>query len=187
MISSKKKVKEIKQIILVIPKQRKKGLLEFRKEQGVTVAEGGRERYDSVVAGLAVLNKDINIVAIHDSARPLIEKQTIKKAIYKASAYGASLVALECTDTVKYCENSTVINTIPRQNVFLAQTPQVFRRTIIETAYRKLKKTDITDDCQAAEKIGAKIKIVSGKKKYIKITEPQDIKLARFYLKENKC
>lgn len=180
-----KKAANVRQVIVVAPPDRVAGLRRaYAKRHGIDVVAGGAERFDSVRNGLAAVNAGIDTVAIHDGARPLVQPATIAAALLAAYKKGASVVAVAARDTVKIAGKSLrVQKTVPRATVWLAQTPQCFRRTVIETAYRKLKTADITDDAQVAERAGFPVTVVPGEYTNIKITAPEDLVTARTFIK----
>ena len=176
-----KKIREFSQIIVVVPAERVKSLLELEKKYGIEVVAGGKERHDSVFNGVKKLNENITLVAIHDAARPLVSGNLIISALQAAKKYGASVVAVKARDTIKIVERKTgvVRKTIPRDEVWLAQTPQVFSRKIINRLYNNLVETQVTDDSQLAERLGIKVRIVEGSYSNIKVTDRADLETAQ--------
>jgi 2-C-methyl-D-erythritol 4-phosphate cytidylyltransferase len=174
-----RRVAAFKQIVLVVPENRLRILAHYRRRYGIELVAGGAERFDSVRAGLAALRPDIGCVAIHDAARPLIGETVIRAGLTAAVKYGASVVAVPAKDTVKLSADGRCCDrTMPRAEVWLAQTPQTFRRRVIETAYRKLASARVTDDAQAAEQAGFRVRIVPGDDTNFKITERADHRMA---------
>lgn len=142
------------------------------------IIAGGAERQDSVANGLAALDPEVEWVLIHDGARPLIDGQTISQAVETAWACGAAVVGVPVKDTIKVVdENLTVQNTPDRQSLWIAQTPQVFRRDILQEAYRQAALDGWlgTDDASLVERLGVKVKMVRGRYDNIKITTPEDL------------
>ncbi|HBU70138.1 MAG TPA: 2-C-methyl-D-erythritol 4-phosphate cytidylyltransferase [Elusimicrobia bacterium] len=182
-----KKLSEVKQVIVVAPRDRLKALLPPSKKYGFELACGGKERSDSVKSGLLKLLPEIDIVAIHDGARPMIRKDTIRKSLSEADKFGAAVVSVQAVDTVKYSgKNGFVARTIPRTSVWLAQTPQVFKRTVISRAYAGRLPFNVTDDAQAAELKGFKVRIVPGEYSNIKITGKHDLETAKTLIQRTK-
>jgi 2-C-methyl-D-erythritol 4-phosphate cytidylyltransferase len=177
-----KKTKLFPQIILVAPKERLKKLVPYAKKYSFLLVCGGKERSDSVKAGLKAIDKDTEIVAIHDAARPLISQQVIERSIAGANEYGAVVVSVPARDTIKLASGQKVIKTIPRDTVWLAQTPQVFKKTILDKAYAKLGRAKATDDAQVVEKAGFKVFVSMGDYSNIKITDKNDFKTAQIAL-----
>lgn len=181
-----RKLPQVRQIILVVPPAQLGSFRDFAFRYGIDIAAGGKERIDSVRAGLSAVNEDIDIVAIHDGARPLIKAAVIQASIKAAERCGAAVVSVMARDTVKSTSTGNrlfVSKTIPRDTIWLAQTPQTFKKKVIETAYAKLKAKRITDDAQAAELAGYKVAIVPGDYSNIKITDKKDIAIAKALLK----
>ena len=145
------------------------------------IVAGGGTRFRSVKNGLAQVSKEADIVFIHDGARPLIDKRIISDSISACRRFGAAVCGVPVISTVKSVRRDlTVKDTPDRKSLYMIQTPQVFRKKTIEEAYRKPIKnvSRITDDAMLVERLGYKIKIVSGSYKNIKVTTPQDLLLA---------
>lgn len=151
------------------------------------LVDGGETRQDSVYNGLKALDKDTDIVVIHDGARPLIEETLIRDSIEKAKKYGAAIAAIPIKDTVKKSENNFFINkTLNREEIWRAQTPQTFKYDLILPAYHKAYKDKYlaTDDAAILERYGHKVKLIIGSEENIKITTPFDIIVAENFLKK---
>jgi 2-C-methyl-D-erythritol 4-phosphate cytidylyltransferase len=157
--------------------------LERAKNLGVTVVEGGEERGDSVKHGLKAVSPDMDLVIVHDGARPLITPDIIEKAIGEAQEYGAVVVGVPVKDTVKKVESRTLIveRSLDRDELWQAQTPQIFKYEIITRAYAK--KITATDDAKLVEDLGIKVKMVMGSYENIKITTPEDLIVAEAILR----
>jgi len=185
------KLKCIKEIILVVNKKDltsvvKKWSEKLKGYKVTKIISGGRRRQDSVYNGLCNLTSDTNIVLIHDAVRPLVNNKIIKSVIEKVEDKGAAIVAVPMKATVKKVNsNLRIIKTVPRQNLWMAQTPQGFKRDIITKSYDKIRKTNIeyTDDAEVVEKCGYTVEIVAGSDDNIKITTREDLKLAESLLK----
>lgn len=151
------------------------------------LVDGGETRQDSVYNGLKALDKDTDIVVIHDGARPLIEETLIRDSIEKAQKYGAAIAAIPIKDTVKKSENNFFINkTLNREEIWRAQTPQTFKYDLILPAYHRAYKDKYlaTDDAAILERYGHKVKLIIGSEENIKITTPFDIIVAENFLKK---
>lgn len=173
------KIKSVKQIVLVL---RKKDLTLARRkinDSRVTLAEGGKQRKNSVYNGLAALAKDINYVLIHDGARPFISKRQIDAIIRELKKFPAVICGLKSPDTLKIVKKGYVQKTIDRENTFLIQTPQGFKKSLLMKAYQKFQDQNITDDAQLLEFLGKPIRVIPGEINNFKITYPQDVKLAK--------
>jgi 2-C-methyl-D-erythritol 4-phosphate cytidylyltransferase len=141
------------------------------------ICAGGERRQDSVAVGLKLIGK-CDWVIVHDGARPFVTVELIERGLAAAKDTGAAIAAVPVTDTIKSAgDDSIVRQTLPRQNLWAVQTPQVFRIDIITEAYRKAS-GDVTDDASLVEKIGHKVKIFMGSYGNIKITTLEDLTLA---------
>ena len=178
-IEAFRKVKNVEQIIMVVSGED----LERAKDLGTTVVEGGEERGDSVKNGLKAVSPDCDLVIIHDGARPLITADIIEKAIKEAKEQDAVVVGVPVKDTIKKVERGTLIveRSLEREELWQAQTPQVFKYDIITRAYAKKKAA--TDDAKLVEDLGIKVKMVMGSYENIKITTPEDLIVAEAILR----
>jgi 2-C-methyl-D-erythritol 4-phosphate cytidylyltransferase len=146
------------------------------------VCLGGERRQDSVAAGLKRL-KDCQWVVVHDGARPLITKDLIERGLEAARETGAATAAVPVTDTIKVTGDDKIVRqTLPRQNLWAVQTPQVFRLDIIAQAYQKAR-GEATDDASLVERLGYKVKLYLGAYDNIKITTAKDLLIAEILLK----
>lgn len=151
---------------------------------GVDVCEGGRERADSVERGLQKLKDEIEFVAVHDAARPCVSDQWIDRVLEAAQKHDAAILATPVSATLKRVEKQNVVaETVSREGLWEGQTPQVFRRKLLEEAYAKRAGYKATDDAQLVERIGGKVHVVKGSPLNIKITTKDDLKLAEQILK----
>jgi 2-C-methyl-D-erythritol 4-phosphate cytidylyltransferase len=138
---------------------------------------GGKRRQDSVLEGLKRL-KETEWIVIHDGARPFVTVDLIERGLEAAKETGAAVAAVPLTDTVKFVKGSDIVlQTLPRENLRAAQTPQVFRADIIKNTY-KFAAGDVTDDAALVEKAGYKVKLYMGAYDNIKITTPDDLAIA---------
>ena len=153
------------------------------------IAAGGRERYDSVYAGLCAC-EDCDYVFIHDGARPFVTEAMIKRTKEAVEKYGACIAGMPSKDTVKLAdENGMVANTPKRSQVWTIQTPQVFSYSLIREAHEKARQYDmkeITDDSMLVERYGkVPVCLVEGAYENLKITTPEDILVAEKILEKN--
>lgn len=146
----------------------------------VAVCAGGARRQDSVRLGLETLG-DCEWVAVHDGARPLVTGELIERGLAAAAETGAALAALPVADTVKESDGSTVVRTLDRGRLWLAQTPQVFRRDLLARAHREVT-ADVTDDAAMVEALGVTVRIFPGSPYNIKVTTAEDLRLAQALL-----
>ena len=143
----------------------------------VEVCPGGDRRQDSVRHGLSKL-KGCDWVIIHDGARPFLTLELIRDGLEAAKSTGAAVAAVPVTDTVKRGGSDLMIKeTLNRQELWAAQTPQIFRFDIITKAHEQIK-DDVTDGAGMVEQLGYKVKLYMGSYGNIKITTPQDLALA---------
>ncbi|MEE8317287.1 MAG: 2-C-methyl-D-erythritol 4-phosphate cytidylyltransferase [Candidatus Omnitrophota bacterium] len=152
----------------------------------VRIVIGGRERRDSVFNALRAVSCDIDYILIHDGIRPFITNSLIETSLKQAQRFGASVVAVPVKPTLKYAgKNRRIQHTPDRRAFWEAQTPQVFRRDLIEEAYRRVgrKKINITDDSMLVERMGIRPRLVPGSYTNIKITTPEDLQLAKILCK----
>ena len=165
----------------------------FRRRYGanlafmnVQIANGGNERFQSVANALAMLKPEAELVAVHDAVRPCVTEAQIDAVFAKATETGAALLGVPVRDTLKKVSGQQKVeSTMPRQGLWLAQTPQVFRRDWLEAAYADRGKLgqDITDDAQLVEAAGHAVHVVEGQATNIKITTKADLILAEAILK----
>lgn len=147
----------------------------------VKIVAGGRRRQDSVANGLRHLEGQVEIVLVHDAVRPIITREMIETVIQKTEEKGAAILAVPVQATVKEVDGvQRIIRTVKRDGLWMAQTPQGFKKDIILQAYRALDQegAEVTDDAQAVERLGYPVEIVPGSYTNIKITTPEDLRLA---------
>lgn len=145
---------------------------------------GGRERQDSMAAGLAALPPDVAFVAVHDAARPLVRTEDVSRVLAAARESGAALLVTPVTDTVKRVRGGLVVETPPRSECVAAQTPQVFRVELLREALEKARAEGVvgTDDAQLVERLGVAVRAVEGDPGNRKITRPEDLAWAELEL-----
>ena len=149
------------------------------------VVAGGRRRQDSVRNGLLAIESKPELVLVHDGVRPFVSRSVVEEAIYCALDTGASLVAVPMKDTVKHVNKKGVVEaTLNRDELWLAQTPQVFRYSWLLDAHQMAqeKDVDVTDDAGLVEQLGYSVSIVEGSSNNIKITRPEDLALGEAIL-----
>ena len=146
----------------------------------VQLVAGGERRQDSVANAFAALAADVEIVLVHDAARPFVTSEVISRAIQGAVTYGAAIVAIPVSDTVKRVEHEVIVETLPREEIFLAQTPQAFRRDVLGAAIDAGRTAEAaTDEAMLAERAGQRVHVVAGDAANIKITTAADLSRAR--------
>ncbi|MCA6070308.1 MAG: 2-C-methyl-D-erythritol 4-phosphate cytidylyltransferase [Endomicrobium sp.] len=171
-------IKSFKQIILVVPSYMMRALTLKYKNAFECVA-GGEKRFDSVRNGLALVTNDIDFVAVHDAARPLISKNDILAVLTEAEKTKAAIAVEKTKDTIKLVsESNRVLKTLNRVVLRNAQTPQIFESHLIKKAYLKKISARTTDDSQLIEKLNVKVFAIETKFPNFKITTKQDFDLA---------
>ncbi len=153
---------------------------------GVSLTKGGATRLDSVAAGLKLVSEEADFVAVHDAVRPCVTTAMIDAVFEEASKSGAAILAAPVTGTLKRASEASVIEeTVSRANLFEAQTPQVFRKSLLLDIHQNLPSDDveITDDAQLCELAGHPVAIVRSDRTNLKITTRSDITLANAILK----
>jgi 2-C-methyl-D-erythritol 4-phosphate cytidylyltransferase len=174
---------DIKDVILVVNYGNSKDIIKrlerYRIKKIKNVVLGGERRQDSVRNGLSAIDTRVDLVLIHDGARPFIDKETISRVIKEAKKSGAAIVGVPVKSTIKKVVKSRVVEkTLNRNTLWEAQTPQVFRKELLLKAYQRFKDIDATDDSSLIERLGVKVKVVPGSYNNIKITTPEDLILA---------
>ena len=153
------------------------------------IVPGGEERQHSVMNGLKAMAgaDDDDVVLIHDGVRPLISSRVLERAVESARENDGALVAVPVKDTIKVVKDGIVRETPPREELWLAQTPQAFRYSVILAAHEiaAAERYLGTDDASLVEWMGKEVHIVMGEYRNIKITTPEDLILAEAFLKEN--
>jgi len=176
-------------IIVIAPEDREKFLRRFTANlafMNITVAEGGATRADSVANALQKVKDEADFVAIHDAVRPCVTPELIDAVFQAAQQHGAAILAVPVSDTVKKVgKNGRIEATLSREGLWLAQTPQVFRKDWLLTAYAQRHKVagEVTDDAQLVEAAGYPVHVVEGSSANIKITTKSDLILAEAILK----
>lgn len=178
---------EVVQLILVLsPEDREYFDFRYSSEAallGLHVVDGGRDRSESVANGLAVLKPDIDFVAIHDAARPLVAAEWIDRVFAAAEEHGAAILASPVVGTLKRADGTnSILETVSRERLWEAQTPQVFRRDRIVAAHAARGGRAVTDDAQLSELLGHPVKLVEGSPINLKITSAADLKIAEHLL-----
>lgn len=177
---------EVEEIVLVVHphdvddvRQEHAGRLAELKVK--TVCAGGRERQHSVFNGLRETSPHCDVILIQDAVRPVIGPELIRQTIDAVRQHGAAIVATRVKETVKEVdEDGRIVATRPRAGLWLAQTPQGFRRDVIIEAYDAVirRGLDITDDAEAVEAAGGTVYVVPGGYDNLKITTPEDLAIA---------
>ena len=164
-----------------------KKFLTMEEFQRLLFTVGGASRQDSVKAGLDLLPPDIELVLVHDAARPLIDRATIRRCLDGALACGAVIAAVPVKDTLKkVAESRQVISTVDRSGLWQAQTPQAARRILLEQAFVRAAASGFvgTDEASILEAAGIPVQVVEGSERNLKVTRPEDLSVASALLQE---
>lgn len=177
------------EIIITVPQedlcQVQQWLTEYQMPKSCQVVAGGASRQESVKNAFAHCHIDSGLVAIHDAARPFIQTEDIVAVCRRAETCGAATLGVPVSDTVKQVENETITATLNRNILYLAQTPQVFRKTLYQKALLQ-SCGNYTDDCQLLEQIGFPVKMVIGSPNNRKLTTQEDLNFLNKD-KRNEC
>ncbi len=183
-------VPAIHEIILAIPEPDREYCLRHVIEphglKKVTkIVAGGARRQDSVRHALEAVSAGTELVLVHDAVRPFLTSAMVVQALEQAAKHGAAIVAVPMRDTVKQAgAGGLIVKTIDRGSLWLAQTPQAFRRALLLEAHRKAELDGVhaTDDAQLVERLGQTVAIVEGSPENIKITRPEDLAMGEAIL-----
>lgn len=180
VVTSKDKIDAVKELINSL-----------KPSLPAVVVEGGSERQASVIRGLEYCDENSNCVMIHDAARPMIESDKIELLYHKIvnENLKAAAVGVAVKDTIKIIdEGGRVVSTPPRQSLFAVQTPQGFEMSLYRAAAQKAiaDNKSYTDDCQLVEAMDVPVYMIEGSYENIKITTPEDLKVAENFLKERQ-
>lgn len=152
------------------------------------IVAGGVTRQESVQRALAALSGDLEFVVTHDAARPLVTRELIEKVLAAAEIHGAAIPALPIVETVKRVREGFVEATLRREVLRAVQTPQAFKFAFFKETHRRARVEEIvaTDDAALVEYFGlSPVAVVEGDPRNIKITHPDDLALAEFYLRHS--
>ncbi|HET9177807.1 MAG TPA: 2-C-methyl-D-erythritol 4-phosphate cytidylyltransferase [Terriglobia bacterium] len=169
------------------PEDMERAHVELQREQfqkPVRLVAGGSTRQQTVSLALQKASPDTDIVVVHDAVRPFVSPEMIHLSVEAARKSGAAIFGVPSVDTVKQVERQTILGTIPRERIVLAQTPQAFRFNIIKEACDRAEADgyDGTDEASLVERLGGAVTVLMGSDRNIKITKPSDLPLARLFL-----
>jgi 2-C-methyl-D-erythritol 4-phosphate cytidylyltransferase len=162
----------------------------------VRVVRGGDSRQDSVANALTEIPPETDMILVHDAVRPLVTISQIERVIAEAAACDAAILGIPAMDTVKEVKRASlptdvalITATIPRERVVLAQTPQVFRASLLLEAFARARQDGVTasDEAGLIERMGRDVHVVVGSERNLKITRPGDMELAEFYLRQERA
>lgn len=149
-------------------------------ETAVKLTEGGKERQDSVRIALGLTSADSDVVIVHDAARPFAPAALFTQCARSAAENGGAIAAVALADTLKEVAGGIIRATLSRAGLYLAQTPQAFRRDLLRAAHDRAARDAIsaTDDAGLVERLGASVRIVESSVINLKITTPDDLRVA---------
>ena len=190
-------IPRISELVLAVQPSEIEHVQALLNEHGLTsrirITPGGENRQQSVANGLAALTAEPDdIVLVHDAVRPLIDADTINRTIDAVTQHGAAIVGLPAIDTIKQVErtaHSTLItSTIPREYIVHAQTPQGFRYGLLRRSFDEAAADGFTgtDESSVVERAGHPVAVVLGSPRNFKVTQPGDLELAEFYLRQSR-
>jgi 2-C-methyl-D-erythritol 4-phosphate cytidylyltransferase len=161
-----------------------------------SVVRGGDTRQDSVANALTEVPSETDLILVHDAVRPLVTLSQIERVIAEAAACDAAILGIPAMDTVTEVKRASlptdvalITATIPRERVVLAQTPQVFRASVLLEAFGRARQDEVTasDEAGLVERLGRDVHVVVGSERNLKITRPGDMELAEFYLRQERA
>jgi len=182
----------IDRIILAVPEDdvdfcRSEILAAAGMNKEIRLVSGGAKRQDSVYNSLKTIDANDGIVLIHDGVRPFVKMEHLVACIEGAKQHGACILGIPAFDTIKHVNaKNEITHTQQRDTLWLAQTPQTFQLKLIKKAHLAAKQEGFigTDDASLVERLGEVVKIIPGSRNNIKITDQEDLKLARAILKD---
>jgi 2-C-methyl-D-erythritol 4-phosphate cytidylyltransferase len=174
------------EIVLTVPRGTERRFLRALGRMPARVVPGGRRRQDSVARGLRALPAECDLIIVHDTARPLIQPTTIRKVVSRAARYGACIVAAPATDTIKRVRSDRIVETLDREILRRAQTPQAFHASILRKAYDRARRRGwkATDCASLVERIGRPVRIIEPTGPNLKVTTKEDLAVAERLLKK---
>jgi 2-C-methyl-D-erythritol 4-phosphate cytidylyltransferase len=186
----------VREIVIAVRAEERQWVEELLKKENpgkpVRVVEGGDSRQQSVENALGAVRPDTELVAVHDAVRPFIDLATIDRVLDEAGETGAAIVGIVPVDTVKQvgrvqANRAKIRNTLPRERLVLAQTPQVFGLDLLKRAFQAARADGFTgtDESSLVERLDeVEVSVVLGSDRNIKITKPSDMELARLFARE---
>ena len=156
--------------------------------KSVRMVTGGATRQETVSRALAEAPAATEIVVVHDAVRPFVPLDLIQQVVAQARKDGAVILGIPSVDTVKQVERQTILGTVPRERVVLAQTPQAFRYALLREAFARAERDGYhgTDESSLVERLGHSVTVIMGSDRNIKITKPSDLPLARLYIAQER-
>lgn len=175
-------------IILVVHREYQKFYTKLVKKYKLKkikhIINGGKTRAESVYRGVTLLDEDTHTVIVHDGVRPLVTQALVKASLKGSLAYPALVTALAVKLTIKEVDKDLFVRrTLNRRRLWEIQTPQVFKKDLLKKAYRLKNWRGATDEAVLVEELGAKVKVIKGDYRNIKITTREDLLIAKGFLK----
>ncbi len=182
-------IPHVSEIVVVAPEDELSSTKNIIDENSIDkvccITKGGKERRNSVYNGFCKLSTDTEIVIIHDAARPFVTEKIVEKTLNDCIKNGASISAIPINDTIKkITSNRKIEKTLPREKLWRAQTPQIFKFDILKTVYSKadLKNSLATDESQLVEENGFEVNVSLGSEYNIKVTTTDDLHYAQYII-----
>jgi 2-C-methyl-D-erythritol 4-phosphate cytidylyltransferase len=182
----------IDEIVLVLPADELANFSDIAEKYHIRklnkIIAGGKTRTKSVLNGLnSIEQPNVEVVVVHDGARPFVSIDEITQVVTKAKETGAACLVADVTDTIKEVADGKITKTIDRRRLKRALTPQAFRYEILKCAFAENNLNEnATDECFLVEKLGFEITVIEGSAKNIKITYPEDRMIAEFFLRDTE-
>jgi len=176
----------ISEIVVVCPEERWQLLAEVDCSKPMRRVDGGRDRQDSVAAGLLALEAEVAMVAVHDGARPLVTCEDIGRCVAAAAVHSAAALARRVTETLKRSDaQDDSAEAVSREHLWFMETPQVFEVELLREAYRRVLAAglSVTDEVSAIEMLGRRVRLIESTAPNLKITTPADLALAEALLR----
>ena len=178
--------------VIAVPFERiaatRRVLLRHGIDRVLDVVAGGAERQESVWNGVQAVPEGVEWIVVHDAVRPFVTRELVDRLLRAARRWGAATCGVPVRDSVKRVSEETVESTIDRAGLWLVQTPQAFRRDLLWEAHDKARRDGFTgtDDAVLVERLGARVAMVPGLPRNLKITTPDDLDIARFWLSNRR-
>ena len=146
---------------------------------------GGAERFHSVKCGIEALGSDVEYIAVHDGVRALVSKRLIIRTLLDAEKSGATIPVVEVADSFRRVDGAES-HIVPRSELRAVQTPQIFSAELLRRAYEQPFDSSFTDDASVVEAMGHRISLVDGERSNLKLTTPEDLEWAEYYLSKSE-
>ena len=184
-------MEEVREIIVSARSEEIPEIEKIAREHSITklagCTPGGDTRQQSVINALRQVNRETELIAVHDGARPLAKSSFVRQCIKDASIFGGAILGVPVKDTIKEVQGGLITDTPDRRRLFIAQTPQIFKKKVYFDGvnFAREHELDFTDDCQMAEAVGVRVAVTLSDYTNIKITTPDDLLLAAGLLEAN--